>query len=76
MGTLKKLIAKFIPFMVAAEALATKKHNINMNLERAYREKEIAVKRGKNVFAYGGCMASNDQAIFIPKRTKRKYWMV
>jgi hypothetical protein len=41
----------------------------------AKQQANIARSRGKQVYIYGGCMGSNPQAIFTPKRTKFKGWM-
>ena len=41
----------------------------------ANQQANIARSRGKQVHTFGGCMGSNPQAIFTPKRTKFKGWM-
>jgi hypothetical protein len=52
-----------------------KSKNESPALIKVKRQMEIAKKRKKQIHAFGGANESNSQAIFIPKRTKRKYWM-
>jgi hypothetical protein len=47
----------------------------NKTKTTAKQQEIVARSRRKYVHAFGGCMDSNPQAIFTPKRTGFKGWM-
>lgn len=70
---MKNLFLDFKSFFFEKSKAATK---IKNSAEAtAKQQADIARSRGKQVHTFGGCMGSNPQAIFTPKRTTFKGWM-